>query len=42
MFDFWGGQGKKTWKKVEACKRENCFKIGVRGGSDNLMFKLIL
>ena len=33
----WVDQGKKPWRKVEACAQSNCFELGVRGGPTNVV-----
>ena len=38
-FGVWGDCGKKPQRKVEACVGVNFFKLGVRGGTNNVIFK---
>ena len=41
-FDVWVDRGKNLWRKAESCARANGFELGVRDGSDNVIFKLII
>ena len=41
-FDMWGHSIKKPWRKVEDCVQGNGFKLGIEGGSDNVIFKFSL